>query len=368
MRRSRPDPVPPAVRVGRPALALQSVTNEELYERYCDYLIAQRYARSTREHYSKAAFQLCGFLGRKDLRKVTHLDIRAFLSDFARRSTSPDGVPRCLWALRSFFDFLYIGGVVDSVAPRLIKARRVSRKLPRVLSERDMVRLIGAAGSVRNKAMFELLYASGCRIGELLAMDVEDVDFSGRCIRVSGKTGERIVLFGSQAGKSVRRYLAGRTSGPLFVAEHRHQVGCIYQGRESWFGYWKDYSDREKPARRRSVYLGTRLSLTPEGALRKFHRVAPRWKRERPVLLRHLTGEAVRRALRYAAHRVGLGRVTAHTLRHSFATHMLKRGVDIRYLQLLLGHSDLRSTQLYTKVDMTTLRKAYRAFHPRSRT
>lgn len=238
MRRSRPDPVPPAVRVGRPALALQSVTNEELYERYCDYLIAQRYARSTREHYSKAAFQLCGFLGRKDLRKVTHLDIRAFLSDFARRSTSPDGVPRCLWALRSFFDFLYIGGVVDSVAPRLIKGRRVPRKLPRVLSERDVVRLIGAAGSVRNKAMFELLYASGCRIGELLAMDVEDVDFSGRCIRVSGKTGERIVLFGSQAGKSVRRYLEGSGASQLLVGRRLvfSRYPKILSGRDKQIG------------------------------------------------------------------------------------------------------------------------------------
>lgn len=105
--------------------------------------------------------------------------------------------------------------------------------------------------------------------------------------------------------------------------------------------------------------------MTLKKAQRKFQRLVPSWKRERPVLLRHLTGESVRRALRYAAHRTGLGRVTAHTLRHSFATHMLKRGADLRYLQLLLGHSDLRSTQLYTKVDMTTLQKAYRAFHPR---
>jgi Phage integrase family/Phage integrase, N-terminal SAM-like domain/SEC-C motif len=174
----------------RPALPLLNSTNDELQKRYVVYLVAQRYARSTRDHYSKAAFLLCDYLKEQSLSTVTHMDVRAFLSEFARRDLSPDGVSRCLWALRNFFDFLYLGGVVDSIAPRLIRGRRVQRKLPRVLSERDVLRLIESAQCLRDKAMFELLYASGCRIGELLGMRVEDVSFERGAIRVKGKNGD----------------------------------------------------------------------------------------------------------------------------------------------------------------------------------
>lgn len=349
----------------RPALALQNATNEELHGRYVEYLVAQRYARSTRDHYSKAAFLFCNFLKGRCLKTATHMDVRAFLSEFARRDLSPDGVSRCLWALRNFFDFLYLGGVVDSVAPRLIRGRRVHRKLPRVLSECNVLRLIESARCLRDKAMFELLYSSGCRIGEMLAINIEDVDFGRRSICVAGKTGERIVLFGSKAGGLLRRYIGNRTTGPLFQEVHQPQRGCVGYNGKGWVGYWKDYTNPHIAGRRRSVYLGSKTAMSYNQAVRKFRKLVPSATMYRPLKNKYLTGEAVRRALRYAALRAGLGHVTAHTLRHSFATHMLERGADIRYLQVLLGHSDLRSTQMYTKVEASTLRKVYNQFHPR---
>lgn len=351
--------------LARPPLPLKNKTNIDLYQRYTEYLVARRYARSTRDHYSKVAFDFCHYLKHRFLQKVTHLDVRAFLCEESRRNLSRESVNRSLWALRNFFDFLYLGGVVDSVAPRLIKGRRVLHKLPRILSETDVVSLIDHAQSLRDKAMIELLYASGCRIGELLAIKVEDIDFPERSIRVNGKTGERIVFFGSKADKLLRRYIQDRKNGPLFQEATPRQHGCVGLNGSGWVGYWKDYSDPHIAGKRKSIYLGTPNAISYEQAVHKFHKLVPAVKLARPLKNQHLTGEAVRRALRYAAFRARLPRVTAHVLRHSFATHMLARGVDIRYLQEMLGHADLRTTQIYTQVTVTKLKEVYGKSHPR---
>jgi integrase/recombinase XerD len=280
-----------------------------------------------------------------------------------KRDLSVDGYNRHLWALRRFFDFLYMGGVVDAIAPRFVRSRRTKRAIPRVLGEGEVVRLIRSAESERDKAVLELLYATGCRVGEFVRIRIEDVDLRRRTIHVAGKGGERTVFFGRRAAKAVRAYLGKRKSGPLFLPLPRKQHGCVSWSGRVWGGYWIDYSKGNYPARRTMTYLGKNISYQEARAL--FKKKVPESRLQRPASQNSLCTAAVSRVIRQAASRADLGRVTAHMLRHSFATHLLARGADIRYIQELLGHTCLQTTQIYTRVVPASLKGVYERYHPR---
>ena len=154
--------------------------------------------------YKEVTKEFLVFWGSGRLSNVTHLDVREFLIEMSRRDLSADIEHRHLWALRCFFDFLCLSGLVDEVAPRLLRPRPVQRSLPRSLSEENIVRLIATARNPRDRAIIELFYAAGCRSGELLNMRLDDVDFKTRTIRVCGKYGsERRVMFGRIAKRSI---------------------------------------------------------------------------------------------------------------------------------------------------------------------
>jgi site-specific recombinase XerD len=220
---------PSALMIERPPLPIKNKTNAELAAKFGEWLVAQRYSRVARQAYKRVVFRFCHFLGRRPVSTVSHLDIRYFLVEVMKRDLSVDGYNRYLWALRRFFDFLYMGGVVDSVAPRFIRGTRTHRRIPRVLGETEILKLIRAAMHVRDKALIELLYATGCRVGEFVRISVEDVDLKRRTIRVAGKGKERTVLFGRQAANAVKMYLAGRRTGPLFLSLQRRlkKVGVL---------------------------------------------------------------------------------------------------------------------------------------------
>lgn len=145
-------------------LLLRNKSNAELLKFFTDWLVAQRYARTTREAYSRVGLRFCLFLGDQLLQSVTHLDVRRFLIEVMKRDLSAEGASRHLWALKRFFDFLYLGGVVDAVAPRFVRGRSFIQRIPRALGEREINRLIKATENKRDRAMLELLYAMGCRI------------------------------------------------------------------------------------------------------------------------------------------------------------------------------------------------------------
>jgi site-specific recombinase XerD len=309
------------------------------------------------------AFAFCHFIGKRHVSTADHLDVRFFLIDLMKRNLTVDGYNRNLYALRRFFDFLYMGGVVDAVAPRLVRGRRRERALPAVVSVADIGRLVKAAGSVRNQTMIELLYSTGCRVGELVRIRVEDVDTSRRAIQVTGKGKERTVFFGARAGRLVRKHLKGRRKGPLFLPEPLTQTGCIHAHKGVWRLHWRDYSGGTVHAHKTSTYLGQNLSLRQ--AKLRAKQLVPKSKLVCPPQRRHLRTQAVARVLRYAALRAGLSRTTPHMIRHSFATHLLQHGADIRHIQGLLGHTSLVTTQIYTHVASSELAKAHRRFHPR---
>jgi integrase/recombinase XerD len=345
--------------------SVENLKTEELVRRFSDWLICQRYSRTTLSTYNRVVRKFCMFWGRRKLSSVTHLDIRAFLIDASTRDLSADIMHRHIWALRCFFDFLCRGGVVDDVAPRLIRPRPVQRPLPKTLSEQNVKRLLRAASNTRDRAIFELFYATGCRVSELVDIRLTDIDFAKRTIRILGKGHERRVLFGMSAKRAMLTYLRDRVTGYLFESQHRIQKGCVSWNGTCWAGYWLDYTDKTGQPRNRCVPLGPR-QMTKGQAWRKFKKLVPNPNIGHVRRPQQLTRSGIANIFKLASFRAGLGRVTSHQLRHSFATHMIDHGADIRHVQQLLGHSSLDTTMNYTKVTSTPMAKVYRASHPRS--
>jgi integrase/recombinase XerC len=244
---------------------------------------------------------------------VDHLLIRAFLAELHRRGLKKSSSARKLAALRTFFRYLCREGRLASNPAKLLLTPRREKRIPSVLEEPQIERLLDVPGSgvevLRARAILELLYASGIRCAELIALDVEDLELEGRSARVLGKgSKERIVLFGGRARDALRAWLAAR-------AELRPRDSALFLNRRG--GRLSDRSVRSLVAARvKAVALERRCS--------------------------------------------------PHTLRHSFATHLLSHGADLRAIQELLGHASLSTTQRYTHVDTRHLLEVYRKTHPRA--
>jgi integrase/recombinase XerC len=264
------------------------------------------YATDLTEFIRFLADEKIGGLAEADTRAV-----RAYLARLHQRRLSKATIARKLAAVRSCFRFMARRGVLEVNPARQVRSPRLGRRLPSFLPKDEATQLLdagpaaGAAG-LRDRALVELLYASGLRVAECCGLDVDDLDEGRRTVRVLGKGDkERVVPVGETALEALAAYLAmrGRARGALF----RNARG----GR-----------------------------LTTRSALR---------------------------IVKGLARRAGLGqRVTPHTLRHSFATHMLGEGADLRLIQELLGHSRLSTTQRYTHVSPEHLMRVYDATHPRA--
>jgi integrase/recombinase XerC len=244
------------------------------------------------------------------MRGVGARDVRAFLAELHSRGLEPVSVARKLAAVRSWFRFLRRRGVVDRNPAQQIRSPRLPRKLVSFLPIDETVALMDARhprGTGRDVAIVELLYASGLRVSELAGLDLRDVDLAEMTVRVLGKgRKERIVPFGEAAARALRGYLAAR--GPA--------GGAVFLNRR-----------------------GGRLTV------RTVHTIVRRQARAAGIVRR----------------------VSPHTLRHTFATHLLDSGADLRMIQELLGHDRLSTTQRYTHVGSDQLMRIYDAAHPRAR-
>ena len=248
-----------------------------------------------------------------DFRKVDNLTVRAYLAHLARRKLARATVARQLSALRTFFRHLMREGGVEVNPARAVATPKREKHLPSVMQPAEVALLLEQPDlstplGLRDRAFLELMYASGLRISELVGIDMDDIEIRARLVKVRGKgSKERIVPFGTKAQDAIRAYLpARRTDGEedaLFVN-----------------------------------YRGARI-----------------------------TARSVRRLfdqyVRAAALRAGL---SPHTLRHSFATHLLNAGADLRGIQELLGHASLSTTQKYTHLNDWELIKVYKKAHPRA--
>ncbi len=220
------------------------------------------------------------------------------------RGYSKSSVARKLSSLRAFLRFLRRRGYLEESLERFLRNPRSGKPLPKALSKEEVERLIDAAVDVRERAIVEFLYATGVRVGELVSLNWSDIDWENEVVRVIGKGGkERIVPIGSKALEALRAY--GAQSG---------MSGHLFKNKR-----------------------GERL-----------------------------TSRSVERLIKKISLKAGLGgKVTPHTLRHSFATHMLEGGADLRVVQELLGHSNLATTQVYTRITLSRMREVYNLAHPR---
>ena len=257
------------------------------------------------------------------LSKIDPLAVRSHLAALHRNRLSNRSLARHLSALRSFFRWACREGHLARNPARGLPAPRAGRTLPRAMTLSDTETLLETpdAGTFpqRDRALFELLYATGLRVSEAAGLDLEDVDSSSRLLRVLGKGGkERLVPFGEPASDALLDYLPARA-----LARRR----C---------GQTKDHSSSGEP-----------LFVNARGG-----RLSPR---------------SMARLLKRRLRASGLSTdISPHALRHTFATHLLEQGADLRAIQELLGHASLSTTQKYTHLDAARLREVYRRAHPKA--
>jgi integrase/recombinase XerC len=252
-----------------------------------------------------------------DPARLDRAALRSFLAELHRQGRSRASAARKLAAARSFLRYLRREGVIEDDPGALVPTPRREVRMPAHLTEREMEVLLAAPAadtplSRRDRAILELFYASGLRLSELAGLDVADVNLSAQVVRVLGKGGkERLVPFNRSTASALRSYLAdraalvprGQKADPMFVN-----------------------------------YRGGRLTVRSVDRL-------------------------VRKYVAATSARMG---ISPHALRHSFATHLLQRGADLRVIQELLGHARLSTTQRYTHVNVAQLLEVYRKSHPRA--
>ena len=258
------------------------------------------------------AFSL--FLGDADIDSVDHLFLRRFLAELRGKNYAKRTIARKLASLRSFFKFLYREGHIKSNPITAISSPKLDKKLPKFLDIGKVTKLIlspdvKTPSGLRDRAILETLYSCGIRVSELVGLDIDDIDFISGVIKVLGKgRKERMVPIGDMALNSIRKYTAGR-----------------------------DGRAKEKKA----VFLNSRGG--------------------------RLTDRSVRRVVDKHIHACSTEeKISPHSLRHSFATHLLDKGADLRSVQELLGHMNLSTTQIYTHVTMERLKNVYDKAHPRA--
>ena len=276
-------------------------------------------ARNTVEAYSRDLSRLAEFLDSQGIgtwTAVEALHVRAFVAWLRARHLSARSIARHIVTVRRFYRFLQSEGVIRKPPLPAFHLRAGARKLPTALHQEDMSKLLSQPKNTeplgsRDQAMLELLYATGVRVSELVALEAQQVDFQGDYLIVKGKGSKvRAVPFGKWAREKLLRYvrearpklLKGKASRFLFV--NRSGQPLTRQG------FWK--------------------------LIRGYARAAGIEKR-----------------------------VSPHTLRHSFATHLLEGGADLRAVQSMLGHADISTTQIYTHVDASRLKSVHRRYHPR---
>lgn len=292
-----------------------------LVRRFIHYLTVERgLARNTLSSYQLDLNQyqvFCQSQGLNPLGEGRNA-VMAYLLKLKKDGRAPATISRHLAALKSFYRFLLNEGVISTDPTVNLESPRMAQRLPRVLTPDEMDRFLAqprtnTPAGLRDKAMLELLYATGIRVSELVSMDLSDVNLEHGFIRCFGKGArERIIPLGSVAARYVAEYLTrarakltrGENASALFVNQQGHRL--------TRQGFWKII---KKYAR--------------QGRIAKV--------------------------------------ITPHTLRHSFATHLLENGADLRSVQELLGHADIATTQIYTHLTRTRLREIYDRTHPRAK-
>jgi site-specific recombinase XerD len=337
--------------------------------RFESYLLYKNFSKHTRTKYLFVVRQFLEFLGDKPFTAATKPDYLAYFEMLSNKGLRAQSIQNFHYALRAFSKSLRLSGQIPVSIPHSVLIRKAPKRLPHAKSIEEIESLIAAAGSLRNAALLELGYAAGLRVSELSALRCEDVELKARSLTVrDGKGGkDRIALFGRKAAAAIEHYLAGRKHGPVFVAQPRKQRGGVFRNHSGvWYGQWRE-TDRKGNRVMRNVRLGDYELPTKERArLALDAYLADKLPAQSSAIPeKGLSTKAIWRIVTQAANRAGLTGVHPHTLRHSFASHLLNAGADLRSIQELLGHETVVTTQKYLHIAQAPLIATHAKFHPR---
>ncbi|MFN3480919.1 MAG: tyrosine recombinase XerC [Thermodesulfovibrionales bacterium] len=297
-------------------LNLHTTTSmKEYIDKFIRYLEIERgFSHHTLRAYKKDLEVFSEFVESQP-EKIEPIDVRGFIAEQINSGLNKTSAGRRLAAVRSFFRFLHREGYIKSNPAKVVSTPKRPKMLPKFLTVDDVFSLIEKPEGIgfmvaRDKAILELLYSSGIRVSELSGLDMGDIDLREGLVKVRGKgRKERIVPVGSKAIEAIRSYLVER---------------MLLKKRE------------------KALFLNRNGSRITERSIRRI-------------------------VVKYARMVLIDGRIGPHTLRHTFATHLLQAGADLRTIQELLGHSSLSTTQKYTHLDVTHLMEVYDKTHPLAR-
>jgi len=296
-----------------------SLTPEAVLQVFLEFLSVEKgLSSNTIQSYARDLVKLFRFLRkeRASWMKADEEGLVRFIHHQSRAGLSPRSMARLISSIKSFYNFLVLDGMIKKNPAVNLSSPKTWLALPKFLTVKEVESLLGQPDEenvrgVRDKAMLELLYATGLRVSELIALRAKNVNLEDGFLLCVGKGGkERIVPIGDSAAKAVRRYL--EESRDRFIKESSEYLFLSQRGNAfTRQGFWKLLKGYAKKA----------------GLVQK---------------------------------------ISPHVLRHSFATHLLERGADLRSVQMMLGHSQITTTQVYTHVSRMRLRRVYDKYHPRA--
>ena len=283
-------------------------------DEFCNYLLIDKhYSNNTIESYKRDLTKFYVYID-KDLKKVSKDDIKDYLKHLYDDNMNERSIARNISTLKTFYKFLNITKIINNNPVDSISSPKLGKKLPNTLSEEDINKLLDIKlidnYSYRNKAMLELMYATGLRVSELVNLKVYDVNLEEAIVKTMGKgSKERIIPIGDYALNALKIYINEYRSS-LFKREVNDYLFLNNHG---------------KPMTRQGFFKIIKKLASEQGITKEF---------------------------------------SPHTLRHSFATHLLSHGADLRIIQELLGHSDVSTTQIYTHVSNEELEDTFKKYHP----
>ncbi|MCX7785531.1 MAG: site-specific tyrosine recombinase XerD [candidate division WOR-3 bacterium] len=299
---------------------LKSRNGQEILDQFANYLMVERsVSKQSSTYYTTDVRQFLQFLSPQlSIGKITESDIQNYLAVLYELRLTPASIARKITSIKMFFRFLVSEGKITTDPSEYIELPKIKRRLPQVLTIEEINQLLACTelsndpNDLRARAIFETLYASGLRASELLSLRIDDISFTDSFIRVLGKGDkERLVPLGKPAIKALKNYLN--------------------------FGRKHFLKDKISPY----VFLNVRGKKLSRMGLHK-------------ILKQYLKKAKIHKP------------VTPHIFRHTFATHLLEGGANLRAVQEMLGHANIATTQIYTHIDREYLKEVYKTFHPRS--
>lgn len=294
---------------------------DKLIERFIHYLAVERgLSQNTLESYQRDLIGYTNFLikgGFLDVNQTRRASVIAYLAELQKNGRATTTISRNVASIRAFYGFLLHDGLIDGNPTANLESPKIEKRLPHVLSVQDVEALLDApdlreSAGLRDKAMLELLYATGIRVSELVSLNTGDINLNMGFLKCYGKGAkERIIPLGSVALKFLQDY-----------TDHSRQQ--LLRGKEETSLFLNHHGQR----------------LTRQGF----------WK----IIKKYAKQANIKKD------------ITPHTLRHSFATHLLENGADLRSVQEMLGHADISTTQIYTHITKSRLKEVYAKTHPRA--